>query len=129
MADATAAFVAKIPENTTAICPAVLRRVPGRPVGGCPRGERHARAEVACGTALSAALIHGSAGRGGHATYLTRRFRPARSRLQGPAMRLQLRTPTARALPFESGSSEAVVCQFGLMFFPTGGRRPEAFAC
>jgi len=98
-------------------------------VGRLPVNDGMRVLEVACGTGIvTRRCSSGSAGADGHGHRLNEAmFAHARTRLPGPHD-AEYRTADGTSLPFESGSFEAVVCQFGLMFFPdkAAGAR-EAF--
>ena len=131
MADATAAFVGKIPENYDRyLAPLFFDAFAADLVGRLPVSDGMRVLEVACGTGIvTRRLVERLGGRGTvMATDLNEAmFAHARTRLPGPHD-AKYRTADGTSLPFESGSFEAVVCQFGLMFFPdkTAGAR-EAF--
>jgi len=131
MADATAAFVGKIPENYDRyLAPLFFDAFAADLVGRLPVSDGMRVLEVACGTGIvTRRLVERLAGRGTvMATDLHEAmFAHARTGLPGPHD-ARYRTADGTSLPFESGSFEAVVCQFGLMFFPdkAAGAR-EAF--
>src|SRR5207237_1417816 len=100
-------------------------------VGGAPARLRRADARRrACGTGSAPRrLAHRLAGLGSIvATDLNEAmFAHARTRLPGHGD-AQYRTADGTSLPFESGSFDAVVCQFGLALFPdTGAGTREAY--
>jgi ubiquinone/menaquinone biosynthesis C-methylase UbiE len=80
--------------------------------------------ETACGTGVVTHHLHGSLPE--HAEIVATdlaagMLEVARAKL-GPAHRVQFRVADATALPFADGSFDAVVCQFGVMFFPDKDR-------
>jgi len=96
----------------------------------CPVSYDMRVLEVACGPASSrAASSSGSAGAGpSWPPTSTKRCSPTRASGCRDRATRRYRTADGTSLPFESRSYDAVVCQFGLMFFPdkTAGAR-EAF--
>jgi ubiquinone/menaquinone biosynthesis C-methylase UbiE len=131
MVDATAAFVGKIPENYDRyLAPLFFNPYADDLVARLPVRDGMDVLEVACGTGIvTRRLVERLGGRGTLvATDLNEAmFAHARTRLPGRGD-AQYRTADGTSLPFESGSFDAVVCQFGVMFFPdkTAGAR-EAF--
>jgi ubiquinone/menaquinone biosynthesis C-methylase UbiE len=131
MADVTAAFVGKIPENYDRYLASLFFDAFATDlVGRLPVSDGMRVLEVACGTGIVTRRLVERLGQRGTviATDLNEAmFAHARTRLPGPHD-AKFRTADGTSLPFESGSFEAVVCQFGLMFFPdkAAGAR-EAF--
>ena len=131
MADATTAFVGKIPENYERyLAPLFFNDFADDLVARVPVSDDMRVLEVACGTGIvTRRLVERLGGRGTvMATDLNEAmFAHARKRLPGSGD-ATYRTADGTSLPFESRSYDAVVCQFGLMFFPdkTAGAR-EAF--
>ena len=131
MPHVTTAFVGRIPENYDRyLAPLLFDHFADDLVGRLAVRDGMRILEVACGTGIvTRRLVDKLAGRGSIvATDLNEAmFAHARKGLPGPG------DPTWRqadgtSLPFESGSFDAVVCQFGIMFFPdkAAGAR-EAF--
>jgi SAM-dependent methyltransferase len=79
--------------------------------------------EVACGTGVVTRSMINSLPRNVHvvATDLNQAMLDYASAQDG-AERVEWRRADAMALPFENGSFDAVVCQFGAMFFPEKGK-------
>ena len=131
MADATTAFVGKIPENYERyLAPLFFNDFADDLVARVPVSDDMRVLEVACGTGIvTRRLVERLGGRGTvMATDLNEAmFAHARKRLPGSGD-ATYRTADGTSLPFESLSYDAVVCQFGLMFFPdkAAGAR-EAF--
>ena len=131
MADATTAFVGKIPENYERyLAPLFFNDFADDLVARVPVSDDMRVLEVACGTGIvTRRLVERLGGRGTvMATDLNEAmFAHARKRLPGSGD-ATYRTADGTSLPFESRSYDAVVCQFGLMFFPdkAAGAR-EAF--
>jgi ubiquinone/menaquinone biosynthesis C-methylase UbiE len=121
MADATAAFVGKIPENYERYLASLFfEGYADDLVARLPVHDGMRILEVACGTGIvTRRLVARLAGRGSiMATDLNEAmFAHARNRLPGPGD-AKYRTADGTSLPFENRSFDAVVCQFGLMFFP-----------
>jgi len=76
--------------------------------------------EVACGTGIvTERLAHRLQGRGSLvATDLNEAMLAHAQRRLGPRPNVEWRQADGTRLPFDAGSFDAVVCQFGLMFFP-----------
>ncbi|HEU4403432.1 MAG TPA: class I SAM-dependent methyltransferase [Candidatus Polarisedimenticolia bacterium] len=124
MTDVNVVFTGSIPENYDRYLGPTLfepyardlaRRVPGK------HGTR--LLEVACGTGIATRHLLDHLPPGGRlvATDLNE---PMLQRARGSlpaAGRIDWRQADACALPFEDGSFDAVVCQFGLMFVPDKG--------
>jgi ubiquinone/menaquinone biosynthesis C-methylase UbiE len=131
MPDATAAFVGKIPENYDRyLAPLFFNPYADDLVGRLAVHDGMRILEVACGTGIvTRRLVAKLGGRGSIvATDLNEAmFANARKGLPGPGD-AKWRHADGTSLPFESRSFDAVVCQFGLMFFPdkAAGAR-EAF--
>jgi SAM-dependent methyltransferase len=121
MTDATAAFVGKIPEQYERyLAPLFFNPYADDLVARVAVTDGMKVLEVACGTGIvTRRLVERLGDRGTViATDLNEAmFAHARTRLprRGDA---QYRTADGTSLPFESRSFDAVVCQFGLMFFP-----------
>jgi ubiquinone/menaquinone biosynthesis C-methylase UbiE len=121
MADATTAFVGKIPEHYDRyLAPLFFDPYADDLVARLAVSDGMRVLEVACGTGIvTRRLLQRLGGRGTViATDLNEAmFAHTRTRLprRGDA---QYRTADGTSLPFESRSFDAVVCQFGLMFFP-----------
>jgi ubiquinone/menaquinone biosynthesis C-methylase UbiE len=120
MDDAAAAFVGKIPENYDRyLAPLFFDPFAEDLVARLPVGDGPRVLEVACGTGIvTRRLLARLGGRGAVvATDLNEAmFAHARTRLPGPGD-ATYRHADGTSLPFESRSFDAVVCQFGLMFF------------
>jgi ubiquinone/menaquinone biosynthesis C-methylase UbiE len=100
-----AAFVGSIPE---------IRRVGAAvPAGGKVL-------EVACGTGISTEHLWQALPAGAEilATDLNEAMIEYAREKRGALSNVTYRTADALALPFEDGAFDAVVCQFGIMFFP-----------
>ena len=121
MADSTTAFVGKIPEQYDRyLAPVFFEPYADDLVARLPVQDDMRVLEVACGTGIvTRRLLARLGGRGTVvATDLNEAmFAHARTRLPA-AGHAQYRTADGTSLPFESRSFDAVVCQFGLMFFP-----------
>ena len=121
MADATAAFVGKIPEQYDRYLSTLFfNPYADDIVARLPVRDDMDVLEVACGTGIvTRRLVERLGGRGTVvATDLNEAmFAHARTRLPGRGD-AQYRTADGSSLPFESGSFDAVVCQFGVVFFP-----------
>jgi len=121
MADVTSAFTGKIPENYDRYLAALLFEPYAEDlVGRLSMHDGMRILEVACGTGIvTRRLVDKLAGRGTIiATDLNEAmFAHARKGLprRGDAT---WRHADGTSLPFETRSFDAVVCQFGLMFFP-----------
>jgi ubiquinone/menaquinone biosynthesis C-methylase UbiE len=120
MADDTA-FVGAIPANYDRyLAPLLFEPFADDLAARLPVRDGTRVLEVACGTGIvTRRLVRRLAGRGRIvATDLNEAmFAHARTRLPGPGD-ATFRPADGTSLPFESGSFDAVVCQFGLMFFP-----------
>src|SRR2546425_5216354 len=121
MADATTAFVGKIPENYERyLAPLFFNGFADDLAARLTVSDDMRVLEAACGPGIvTRRLVEGLGGRGTvMATDLNEAmFAHARKRLPGPGD-AKYRTADGTSLPFESRSYDAVVCQFGLMFFP-----------
>ena len=131
MSDAIAAFVGRIPEQYERyLAPLFFNPYADDLVARLPVSDDLQVLEVACGTGIvTRRLVQRLAGRGSIvATDLNEAmFAHARTRLPGHGD-AQYRTADGTSLPFESGSFDAVVCQFGLALFPdTGAGTREAY--
>ena len=119
MADVTA-FTGKIPENYERYLSSLLfDPFADDLVGRLPVHDGMRILEVACGTGIvTRRLVAKLAGRGTIvATDLNEAmFAHARTRLPGPGD-ATWRHADGTSLPFETRSFDAVVCQFGVMFF------------
>lgn len=120
MPDAIAAFVGKIPENYERyLGPLFFEPYADDLVARLPVHEGMQILEVACGTGIvTRRLVDKLAGRGRIvATDLNEAmFAHARKGLPGPGDP-KWRHADGTSLPFESRSFDAVVCQFGVVFF------------
>ena len=120
MADATAAFVGRIPEQYERYLASLFfNPYADDLVARLPVREDMDVLEVACGTGIvTRRIVERLAGRGTVvATDLNEAmFAHARTRLPGRGD-AQYRTVDGVSLPFETSSFDAVVCQFGLVFF------------
>jgi ubiquinone/menaquinone biosynthesis C-methylase UbiE len=131
MPDATVAFVGKIPENYDRyLAPLLFDPYAVDLVARLPVQDGMRVLEIACGTGVvTRRLVERLEGRGSIvATDLNEAmFACARKGLPGPRDP-KWRHADGTSLPFESRSFDAVLCQFGLMFFPdkAAGAR-EAF--
>jgi ubiquinone/menaquinone biosynthesis C-methylase UbiE len=131
MADPHAAFVGKIPEHYDRYLATLLFEPYAEDlVARLPVSDGMRILEVACGTGIvTRRLVDRLAGRGSIiATDLNETmFAHARKGLPGRGD-ATWRTADGTSLPFETRSFDAVLCQFGLMFFPdkAAGAR-EAF--
>ena len=76
--------------------------------------------EVACGTGISTEHLHGQLSDGAQllATDLNQAMVDFAVNKRGALPNVEWRVADALALPFETGEFDAVVCQFGVMFFP-----------
>ena len=118
MSDAIAAFVGRIPEQYERyLAPLFFNPYADNLVARLPVRDDMQVLEVACGTGIvTRRLVLNEA-----------MFAHARTRLPGHGD-AQYRTADGTSLPFESGSFDAVVCQFGLALFPdTGAGAREAY--
>jgi ubiquinone/menaquinone biosynthesis C-methylase UbiE len=131
MADVTTAFVGNVPENYDRyLAPLLFDPYAQDLVARLPVRDGMRVLEVACGTGIvTRRLVERLDGRGSIvATDLNEAmFAHARKGLPGPRDP-RWRHADGTSLPFESRSFDAVLCQFGLMFFPdkAAGAR-EAF--
>src|ERR671935_1012734 len=120
MSDAVAAFVGRIPEQYERyLAPLFFNAYADDLVARLPVTDDMQVLEVACGTGIvTRRLVERLGGRGSVvATDLNEAmFAHARTRLPGRGD-AQYRTADGTSLPFESRSFEAVVCQFGIVFF------------
>jgi ubiquinone/menaquinone biosynthesis C-methylase UbiE len=129
--DASTAFVGKIPEHYDRyLAPLLFNPYADDLVARLALHEGMRILEVACGTGIvTRRLVDALAGRGTIvATDLNEAmFANARKGLPGRGD-AKFRHADGTSLPFESRSFDAVVCQFGIMFFPdkAAGAR-EAF--
>ncbi len=131
MADATAAFVGRIPEHYDRyLAPLFFDAYADDLSARLPVSDGMRVLEVACGTGIvSQRLLARLGGRGTLVATDLNEAMCAHARTQRPARSdVEYRTADGTSLPFESRSFDAVVCQFGLMFFPdkAAGAR-EAF--
>jgi SAM-dependent methyltransferase len=79
--------------------------------------------EVACGTGIvTTRLLQRLRGRGTLVATDLNEAMFAQGRQRLPAAEVDWRTADATSLPFPDGRFDAVVCQFGLMFFPDKAR-------
>jgi ubiquinone/menaquinone biosynthesis C-methylase UbiE len=120
MADATTAFVGRIPEQYERYLASLFfNPYADDLVARMPVREDMDVLEVACGTGIvTRRIVERLGGRGTVvATDLNEAmFAHARMRLPGRGD-AQYRTADGVSLPFESGSFDAVVCGFGVVFF------------
>jgi ubiquinone/menaquinone biosynthesis C-methylase UbiE len=118
--DAIAAFVGKIPEQYDRyLAPLFFNPYADDLAARLPVTDDMQVLEVACGTGIvTRRLVERLGGRGSVvATDLNEAmFAHARTRLPGRGD-AQYRTADGTSLPFESRSFDAVVCQFGIVFF------------
>lgn len=121
MADRDAAFVGSIPENYDRyLGPIFFQHYADDLVARLPVKSGMRVLETACGTGiLTERLIRRLAGQGTVvATDLNEPMIAHGQRKLAGAPHLEWRQADATKLPFTDASFDAVVCQFGLMFFP-----------
>ena len=121
MSDAIAAFVGRIPEQYERyLAPLFFNPYADDLVARLQVRDDMQVLEVACGTGIVTRRLEQQLGGRGSivATDLNEAmFAHARTRLPARG-HAQYRTADGMSLPFESGSFDAVVCQFGLGLFP-----------
>jgi ubiquinone/menaquinone biosynthesis C-methylase UbiE len=121
VADRDAAFVGSIPENYDRyLGPILFQHYADDLVARLEVVSGMRVLETACGTGiLTERLVRRLAGQGTVvATDLNEPMIAHGQRKLAGAARLEWRQADATKLPFEDASFDAVVCQFGLMFFP-----------
>ena len=81
--------------------------------------------EVACGTGISTRHLAGALAPGSEltATDLNQAMLDHAQRVNGDLTGVSYSQADALDLPFDDASFDAVVCQFGIMFFPDKGER------
>jgi len=123
MSDAIAAFVGRIPEQYERyLAPLFFNPYSDDLVARLPVRDDMQVLEVACGTGIVTRRLEQRLGGRGSivATDLNEAmFAHARTRLPARG-HAQYRTADGMSLPFESGSFDAVICQFGLALFDFG---------
>jgi ubiquinone/menaquinone biosynthesis C-methylase UbiE len=121
VADRDAAFVGSIPENYDRyLGPIFFQQYADDLVARLPVTSGMRVLETACGTGiLTERLVRRLAGRGTVvATDLNEPMIAHAQRRFPAAPHLEWRQADATKLPFQDASFDAVICQFGLMFFP-----------
>lgn len=121
MATSHSAFVGSVPENYDRHLASVLFDPFAEDLAGrLPVSDGSRVLEVACGTGLvSRRLVARLAGRGTLVATDLNDAMIAYGRARMPAgAPVEWRTADGTSLPFPDRSFDAVVCQFGLMFFP-----------
>jgi ubiquinone/menaquinone biosynthesis C-methylase UbiE len=121
VADRDAAFVGSIPENYDRyLGPIFFQHYADDLVARLPVTSEMRVLETACGTGiLTERLVRRLAGRGTVvATDLNQPMIAHGQRKLPGTPHLEWRQADATKLPFQDASFDAVVCQFGLMFFP-----------
>jgi ubiquinone/menaquinone biosynthesis C-methylase UbiE len=130
MPDVTAAFVGAIPENYDRyLAPLFFNPYADDLVARLPVRDGMHVLEVAAGTGIvTRRLVDKLAGRGAVVGTDLNAAMFAHARKHVSAGKATWRVADGTSLPFDSGSFDAVICQFGIMFFPdkTQGAR-EAF--
>src|SRR4030095_3327756 len=129
MPDRPDAFVGTVPQNYDRyLGPVLFHGFADDLTARVPRGPGIRVLEVACGTGIvTRRLLARLRGQGTLVATDLNEAMLAHARSEGPGdPAREWRQADATALPFPDGSFDAVVCQFGLMFFPhkaPGGRR------
>ena len=121
MTDQHAAFVGSIPTNYDRyLGPLFFHGYADDLAARVPVTDGVRVLEVACGTGIvTERLARRVQGRGSLvATDLNEAMLAHAQRRLGPRLAVEWRQADGTRLPFEDGSFDVVVCQFGLMFFP-----------
>ena len=123
MATQASQFAGSIPEHyQRSLVPVIFEPYAAEMAGRLPHSAKHVL-EVACGTGvLTRHLLRALSGVG-HvtATDLNDAMVAVARGQVGDDPRVTWRTADGAALPFEDRAFDAVVCQFGVMFFPDKG--------
>jgi SAM-dependent methyltransferase len=121
MADRDAAFVGAIPENYDRYLGPLLFHGMADEMAARLEAPAGARViETACGTGIVTRRLLARMGGGGHlvATDLNAPMLAYAAAALPASERLEWRQADATSLPFDDRSFDALVCQFGWMFFP-----------
>ena len=116
-----AAFVDSVPENYDRyLGPLLFEPYALDMVDRLRVSDRGSVLEIACGTGILSRHLRNKLPRGARliATDLNREMLDYAAGKFGPDDGIEFKQADATSLPFNDASFEAVVCQFGLMFFP-----------
>src|SRR5689334_15329638 len=121
MSDQHAAFVGSIPENYDLyLGPCLFEPYANDIARRITVPERGSLLEIACGTGIVTRRLRNQLPKSVRitSTDLNEAMLSYAAAKFGPDDSVEWRQADATALPFADSSFEAVVCQFGLMFFP-----------